>query len=59
MLTAASQQTAINDVVKEAKKEGADAVIIMSSSYSAFGTSTSGNATINSDTAYYSSHTTV
>jgi hypothetical protein len=59
MLTAMSQQTAISDVVKEAKKEGADAVIITSSSYSTFGTSTSGSATINSDTAYYSSHTTV
>lgn len=58
-LTAVSQQTAIKDVVKEAKKEGADAVIITGSNYNAFWTSTSGSATINSDTEYYSSQTTV
>jgi hypothetical protein len=59
MMTAASQQTEINDVAKEAKKEGVDAVIFTGSSYSAFGTSTSGSATVNSDTVNYSSRTTV
>ena len=75
LMSALSEQKAMNGILKEAKAEGADAVILLSSNYEVLGTSTTGSgngtssgtinsfgstATINStETMNYSSSTVI
>lgn len=44
LMSALSEQAAMNGAIKEAKAEGADAIIVLSSNYEVLGTSTTGNA---------------
>lgn len=43
LMSALSEQAAMNGAIKEAKVEGADAIIVYSSNYEVLGTSTTGN----------------
>jgi hypothetical protein len=43
LMSALSEKAAMDGAIKEAKAEGADAIIVLSSSYEVLGTSTTGN----------------